>query len=200
MEFNEKLQELRKRKGLTQEALAEALFVSRTAISKWESGRGFPNIESLKAISQYFSVSLDELLSNEELLVIAETDLKEKERTFQDLIFGMLDCGIALLLLLPLFRQKSDGIVHAVSLLGLTQIQSYLKTAYLLTVFTTMLFGSLTLSLQNCQRKVWLQSKRFLSLAFSIGGICLFIISSQPYAAVFTFLFFTIKVFMLIKR
>ena len=40
MEFNEKLQELRKQKGLTQEELAEQLYVSRTAISKWESGRG----------------------------------------------------------------------------------------------------------------------------------------------------------------
>ena len=46
MEFNEKLQNLRKQKGLTQEELATALFVSRTAISKWESGRGYPNIES----------------------------------------------------------------------------------------------------------------------------------------------------------
>ena len=51
MEFNEKLQQLRKQKGLTQEQLAEALFVSRTAVSKWESGRGYPNIESLKAIA-----------------------------------------------------------------------------------------------------------------------------------------------------
>ena len=40
MEFSEKLQELRKSKSLTQEELAEALFVSRTAVSKWESGRG----------------------------------------------------------------------------------------------------------------------------------------------------------------
>ena len=46
MEFHEKLQELRKQKGLTQEELAESLYVSRTAISKWESGRGYPNIDS----------------------------------------------------------------------------------------------------------------------------------------------------------
>jgi transcriptional regulator with XRE-family HTH domain len=56
MEFNEKLQELRKQKQLTQEELAEILFVSRTAISKWESGRGYPSIESLKAFSRFFSV------------------------------------------------------------------------------------------------------------------------------------------------
>lgn len=78
MEFNEKLQEFRKQKGLTQVELAELLYVSRTAISKWESGRGFPNIESLKAISKFFSVSLDELLSGEEILAIAEKDRKEK--------------------------------------------------------------------------------------------------------------------------
>ena len=54
MEFSEKLQELRKNRGLTQEELAEALFVSRTAVSKWESGRGYPSIESLKEISKFF--------------------------------------------------------------------------------------------------------------------------------------------------
>ena len=72
MEFNEKLQELRKSKGLTQEELAEKLYVSRTAVSKWESGRGYPNIDSLKEISMFFSVSIDELLSSEKLLFIAE--------------------------------------------------------------------------------------------------------------------------------
>ena len=76
MEFHEKLQELRKSKGLTQEELAEALFVSRTAVSKWESGRGYPSIDSLKEISTYFSVSIDDLLSGEKLILIAEKENK----------------------------------------------------------------------------------------------------------------------------
>ena len=54
MELGEKLQQLRKTRGMTQEELAEALFVSRTAISKWESGRGYPSIDSLKAPSAFF--------------------------------------------------------------------------------------------------------------------------------------------------
>lgn len=76
MEFNEKLQELRKSRGLTQEELAEALFVSRTAVSKWESGRGYPSIDSLKEISKYFSVTIDELLTGEKLISIAERENK----------------------------------------------------------------------------------------------------------------------------
>jgi transcriptional regulator with XRE-family HTH domain len=101
MEFNEKLQELRKRRGITQEELANALFVSRTAVSKWESGRGYPNIDSLKAIAKYFSVTIDELLSSDEVLCIAEEDHKQKEQHFRSLIFSVLDLSIAAFLFLP---------------------------------------------------------------------------------------------------
>ena len=198
MEFNEKLQELRKQKGLTQEELAELLYVSRTAISKWESGRGFPNIESLKAISKFFSVSLDELLSGEEILAIAEKDHKEKERTIRDLVFGLLDCGMALLLFLPFFGQKADGIIQEVSLLVLNGIQPYLKIAYIAFVGTMIVLGIMTLALQNFRRRLWTQCKNILSLALSTGGVCLFIISQQPYAAVFVFVFLIIKALMLI--
>lgn len=71
MEFNEKLQLLRKQNNMTQEQLAEKLYVSRTAVSKWESGKGYPNIESLKSISRLFSVTIDDLLSGEELISLA---------------------------------------------------------------------------------------------------------------------------------
>ena len=200
MEFNEKLQDLRKQKGLTQEELAEYLYVSRTAISKWESGRGFPNIESLKAISKFFSVSLDELLSGEEILAIAEKDRKEKERTIRDLVFGLLDCGMALLLFLPFFGQKADGVIREISLLALSEVQPYLKTAYIAFVGIMIVLGIITLALQNCRQKLWTHSKSVLSMAVSTVGVCLFIISQQPYAAVFVFVFLIIKALMLIKR
>ena len=199
MDFNEKLQNLRKQKGLTQEELAELLYVSRTAISKWESGRGFPNIESLKAISKFFSVSLDQLLSGEEILTIAENDHKQKERTIRDLVFGLLDCGMALLLFLPFFGQKADGVIKSSSLFALTEIQSYLKTTYLLFVIVMVVLGIVTLALQNCRQRFWVQCKSIFSLILSAVGVCLFIISQQPYAAVFVFAFMTIKALMLIK-
>ena len=58
MKIGRFLQDLRREKGITQEELAEVLYVSRTAISKWESGRGYPSIDSLKEISNYFSVTI----------------------------------------------------------------------------------------------------------------------------------------------
>lgn len=200
MEFNEKLQQLRKQKGLTQEELANDLFVSRTAVSKWESGRGFPNIESLKAISGYFSVSLDDLLSGDEILAIAEKDHEEKACAFRDLIFALLDFGMALLLFLPFFGQNANGMIQNVSLLCLVFIQPYLKAAYLIDVFAMIAMGILTLALQNCRQLIWEQNKHIISILLSVLSVCLFIISRQPYAAVFAFVFLIIKAFMLTKR
>lgn len=200
MEFHEKLQELRKRNGLTQEELAARLYVSRTAISKWESGRGFPNIESLKAIAKHFSVSLDELLSGEEIIAIAENDHREKQRTIRDLVFGLLDCGMALLLFLPLFGQETDSGVQAVSLLALRDVHSYLGLAYFGFIWSMVAVGLFTLALQKISPKLWVQCKRPLSLVVSSAGMCLFVMVRQPYAAVFVFAFLIIKVFLLLKR
>lgn len=200
MEFHEKLQELRKNRGLTQEELAEALYVSRTAISKWESGRGMPSIESLKAISKFFAVTLDDLLSSEELLVIAEDDHKQKEMHIRDLIYGLLDCSMALLFVLPFFGQKVNGAIQEVSLLALTEIQLYLKILYLVTIVGMTAFGILTLVLRSCNGESWVKYKSKVSLSVNAIGVFLFIISQQPYAAVFFFAFLIIKALMLIKR
>ncbi len=200
MEFNEKLQELRKNKGLTQEELAEILFVSRTAISKWESGRGYPNIESLKAIAKLFSITVDELLSGEELLNIAEQDNKQRENHIRDLIFGLLDISALSLLFLPFFAQKTDDIIKAVSLLSLTSISPYLKVIYFCVVGFLVLYGILTLALQTNEHTFWVLNKSKISLILNLVLILLFIISLQPYAAIFLFIFLIIKIFLLLKN
>ena len=200
MEFNEKLQELRKQKGLTQEELAERLYVSRTAISKWESGRGYPNIESLKAIANFFSVTVDELLSSGEALTLAEEDNKQKNKHFRDLIYGLLDLCIAMLLFLPFFAEKADGIVRSVSLIVLNGVQPYLKITYLAVVISMIVMGVLLLALQNCQAMVWLKSKTMMSLMLGAIAVLVFTISSQPYVAVFAFALLAIKALLLMKR
>ena len=199
MEFNEKLQELRKHKGLTQEELAELLFVSRTAVSKWESGRGYPNIDSLKAIARFFGVTIDELLSGDELLTIAEKDTEQKENHIRDLVFGLLDISVAVFFFLPLFGQKVNGIIQEVSLLSLTGIASYLRIAYFVVAIGIAVFGILTLALQKCQQLFWVRNKNKISLILNAVGVTLFIISTQPYAAILLFVFLVIKGLMLIK-
>ena len=192
MEFHEKLQELRRQKGLTQEQLAEHLFVSRAAVSKWESGRGYPNIDSLKAIAAFYSVTIDALLSGEEVLTIAEETQKQQAQHFRRTVFGLLDLSTAAYLFLPLFGQQQAETVQAVSLLTLTETAPYLKIAYLAVVISMILWGILSLELQS--------PKEAVSLVLSVLGTLLFIISAQPYAAAFGFLLLGIKVFFLIKQ
>ncbi len=200
MEFNEKLQNLRKSKGLTQEELAEALYVSRTAISKWESGRGYPSIDSLKEIAKYFSVTIDELLSGDEILSIAEEDNKQKELHLRSLVFGLLDISVLMFFFLPFFGQKTDGMVQGVSLLSLTEIALYLKIAYYVIVISVIVYGIITLALQNCQKMFWVRNKDKVSLVINAVSVLLFIISAQPYAGAFLFIFFAIKALMLMTR
>lgn len=125
MEFGEKMQLLRKERGLTQAELAEQLFVSRAAVFKWESGRGYPGIDSLKAIAKYFSVSLDSLLSCDTVLAIAEEDGRQAQSRTCSLVFGLLDISGVLLLFLPVFGERTEDAVRSVSLLVLQGTSLY---------------------------------------------------------------------------
>lgn len=62
MEFSEQIRQIRKDSGLTQEAFAEKVHVTRQAVSNWENNKNLPDIETLIVISQSFHVSLDELI------------------------------------------------------------------------------------------------------------------------------------------
>lgn len=198
MEFNEKLQELRKQRDLTQEELAAALYVSRAAVSKWESGRGYPGIDSLKAIARFFSVTVDEMLSSDEILTIAEEDGRKKSILLCDLIFGLLDLSASLLFFLPFFAQKQNGALRTASILSLGG--GYLKSVYIALVVLTMLSGISILATQSCGGGLWNRIKTGLSLILGVAAVVIFIVSSQPYAAIFSFVLLFIKALMLINR
>ena len=129
MEFNKKLQELRKSKGLTQEELAEALFVSRTAISKWESGRGYPNLDSLKQISRFFAVSIDELICSEEIISAAEEEKRASLDRVLSLLCGTLDILPGLLLFLPVFGNGAETSA-SVPLFAITGLSTWIKAVF----------------------------------------------------------------------
>ena len=164
-----------------------------------ETGRGYPNIDSLKAIARFFGVTIDELLSGDELLTIAEKDTEQKENHIRDLVFGLLDISVAVFFFLPLFGQKVNGIIQEVSLLSLTGIASYLRIAYFVVAIGIAVFGILTFALQKCQQLFWVRNKNRISLILNAVGVTLFIISKQPYATILLFVFLVIKGLMLIK-
>ncbi|MCM1299726.1 MAG: helix-turn-helix domain-containing protein [Firmicutes bacterium] len=64
MNFSEKLKEIRKKEGISQEQLAEKIGVSRQAITKWETGKGLPDVENMVIIAEIFKTTIDELLTD----------------------------------------------------------------------------------------------------------------------------------------
>lgn len=201
MEFGEKLQQLRKQQGFTQEELAQRLYVSRTAVSKWESGRGYPEIDSLKAISRLFAVSVDELLSGDELISLAENENREKAGKRRDMLFGLLDTLAAALFFLPLFGQPEGERVLFVPVFALTDRTAFVWAFSILLLTLTALLGVAQLALLNAPaRPWWAQGKLALSLFLSALGTLFFIACLQPYAAAFLFFMLLIKGVLLIKQ
>ncbi len=199
MQLCEKLQKLRKQEGITQEALAEKLYVSRTAISKWEAGRGYPNIDSLKAIAGYFNITVDELLSSKELISVAESTTAEKTGHIKNTVFGLLDLSALLLLLAPIFGRHNGSTIIQVPLLLADNMQ-YIKVSFCIIIILRVLFGAALLALQNCDNEFWLKKKETISLCMSIICVFMFILTLEPYAAVYSFMLIVIKGTLLLKR
>ena len=199
MEFNEKLQKLRTNENLTQEELAEKLYVSRAAISKWESGRGYPSIDSLKAIAKYFHVTIDELIGSEEIVDLAEQDMKSSNKKYTALICGILDCLTLLLFFLPVFGNGGKTDVESVSLLAMTGVGLWLKIIFIAVMGITILNGFCTVIISNFDKPAWNKHRVVTGVILSILGTMLFILSRQPYAGVFYLCILVIKGILMIK-
>ena len=200
MEFNEKLRQLRIGKNLTQEQLAEQLYVSRTAISKWEGGKGYPNIESLKCISKFFSITIDELLSGEELITLAETENNANVKRIYDIISGIVDVLAVALIVLPIYGELQGSHFYHVNLLSITHLSNIDIGIYWAIYLLIIGFGIARLAFifLGKERLCGIISKA--SAATGAAAICLFAAAREPYVTILLFLFFAVKIFLLLQQ
>ena len=183
MEFNEKLQELRKSRSMTQDELAKALFVSRAAISKWEQGRGYPNLDSLKEISRFFSVSIDDLICSEEIIPAAADEKKNCMDNYISLICNTLDIFLALLLFLPVFGNGADN-PASVSLYAISGLSKWIKMVFAALIGVAVLNGICGVIISRFDKPVWNRHRLVTGMVLSIACAAIFILTRQPYAGI----------------
>lgn len=199
MEFGEKLCELRKSKGLTQEELAKDLYVSRTAISKWESGRGYPSIDSIKEISKYFSVSIDELLSGEKIISIAEKENKSNIKNICDLLFGISDILYFMLMVLPIYSNPVGEHIYAVNLFIYLQKVSFNHMLFWVLFSVLMAAGIVKVTLSCLKIIKGQKALTVISVILGILTVLFLAMTREAYAISVSFLLVVIKGLLMLK-
>lgn len=200
MEFGEKIQKLRNQNKWTQEQLAEKLYVSRTAVSKWESGKGYPNIDSLKDIAKLFNKTIDELLSSEEIIDIAKKENSSNIKRTNNLIYGLLDIISVLFIFLPLYAQKTENFVYSVSLISANEISNIIKISYIIILSALSLIGITEIVLNFMENKKIQRIVNIISLTLQTFSILFFAISRQTYLTAIIFIILIIKIAVIIKN
>ena len=196
MELSKKIKKIRNDNKLTQEQFAEKMLVSRTAVSKWENGTCYPSIDSLKYMSKTFNISLDKLLSNEEILEIANNENKNNISKYNSLLFSLLDIIRIIFIFLPLYSYKTKKFVYSVSLFNSNDLGQTLKIIFTLIFITYFIIGFIELNL-NYKEKTPIINK--ISLSLDIISIFILSFTKQPYLIALMFIIFTIKIIMLLK-
>ena len=193
MEFHEKLQELRKSRSLTQEELAEALFVSRTAVSKCESGRGYPNIDSLKSLAEFFSVTVDEMLSGEKIISIAEKENRSNIRNLCGILMGITDLFTFMLIILPLYPKTIDGHILSVNLFSYSELAPAIRQTYWLLFVLLIAIGLIKILLIKLKTEKAGGFINGISIGISVLTVVLLAITREAYAVVMIFLLLLVK-------
>lgn len=200
MEFNEKLQELRRRRGLTQEELADTLYVSRTAVSRWESGRGYPNIDSLRDISTFFSVSIDDLLSGEHLLNIAENENRRNIRRMCGWVTGIVDIMVLALIVLPLYPHDVNGFIYTVSLVDYTGGSYMSKSVYWAMFISLAILGILRIVVTRTGRDRIAKWLSLASFSVSVSAVLYLALTRVVYGVAVCFILLIIKSILLFRE
>lgn len=200
MDFSKKLQKLRKDKNLTQEQLAEKLYISRTAISKWESGRGYPNLDSLKDLANIFNTSIDELLSSEEIINIST---KEKINFFNKIInlcYSLFDIIAILFIFIPLYPSKIENYVYSVSLITQNDLSNVIRLLNIVILTILTLIGIFELVLYFINHVKFQKIINIISLIFETFSVLYLAISRQSYLITIILILLIIKAILFIKN
>ena len=188
---------LRKEKKITQAQLAEKLGVSEQAVSKWETGRGTPSMESLKQIANLFHITLDQLLSTEEVVVIAEKENKENINRFASYIDGIINLTALLGLLLPLYKVEENGLFQSVPLY---QLGGWQGVVFWIAPVIMMICGIAQMVLAGSENTKMNTAANVVGTAAHIGATILLILCGHPYPAVLFFFLFALKGILLLKK
>ncbi|MGY3779637.1 helix-turn-helix domain-containing protein [Isobaculum melis] len=113
MEFSEKIKALRKKENWTQAELAKKINISNQAVSKWETGRGFPDIANLIQIGDLFNLTLDELVRDDLLL---QKKMSQKNKNWLMLAYFLL---LIVGFLLITFSSRAGQILWFPRIIGL---------------------------------------------------------------------------------
>ena len=199
MELNEKIKELRNSRGLTQEELASALFVSRTAISKWESGRGNPSIDSLKEISSFFSITLDELVSGEKILSIAKKENQIRLQNTYNLLIGVIDLCYFMLIVLPLYPKTMGLYIASVNLFNYAETSVFNQRIFWALFLLMMLNGLTEIILTKLKDRCMYSKIVGINMILSILAVIFLSLTGETYATALAFLLLALKSVLYIK-
>ena len=194
MELCKKIKKIRSDNKLTQEQFAEKMLVSRTAVSKWENGTCYPSIDSLKYMSKIFNVSLDKLLSSEEMLEIAYMENKNSIFKYNSLLFCLLDVVRIIFIFLPLYSYKTNDFVYSVLLFNSNDLGVLSKIIFMLIFIGFLVLGIIELIFNYNGNNSFLNK---ISMFLDIISIFVLLFTKQPYIIALMFVIFIIKIIML---
>ena len=196
MDFGEKLKALRTERGLTQEQLAAKLYVSRTAVSKWETGGGSPNLDSLQAVARLFDVSVDDLLSTDDLIVLARDERRSSARSGGMLSFGLLDMMAAVFAFLPLYGVDDGSFVRMANLADYgASVDFGASFAVMAAAVVSLMFvGAVEIVLAAAGSRRAARIVALVGFAVQALAVVLFASTMQPYATTLMFVLLLAKV------
>ena len=158
------------------------------------------SIDSLKEISSYFSVSIDDLLSGEQLIFIAEKENKSNLNSVCDLLLGFVDLFSLMLIFLPLYPKPANGYIYSVNLFGYVDSNSFILRIYWALFISLTVTGIVKILMAYFKFEKGKKAVTSISVGLSIIAVLFLAMAREPYAITVTFLLLLIKGGLLYKH